>query len=75
MACAGLDPPRWICATPQPAVWTAWDVAAAALILEEAGGVVTDFDGGPDYMKPPYALVASTPALHPLMLEKLHPRR
>lgn len=53
----------------------AWDVAAAALILEEAGGVVTDFDGGPDYMKPPYALVASTPALHPLMLEKLHPRR
>jgi myo-inositol-1(or 4)-monophosphatase len=25
----------------------AWDVAAAVLLLEEAGGVATDFDGGP----------------------------
>jgi myo-inositol-1(or 4)-monophosphatase len=25
----------------------AWDVAAGTLIVEEAGGVVTDFKGGP----------------------------
>ena len=27
-----------------------WDVAAAALIVEEAGGAVTDFSGGADYV-------------------------
>jgi myo-inositol-1(or 4)-monophosphatase len=26
-----------------------WDVTAGALIVEEAGGKVTDFDSGPDY--------------------------
>lgn len=25
----------------------AWDIAAAAILVEEAGGIVTDFDGGP----------------------------
>jgi myo-inositol-1(or 4)-monophosphatase len=27
-----------------------WDVAAGALLIEEAGGVVTDWSGGPDYL-------------------------
>jgi myo-inositol-1(or 4)-monophosphatase len=27
-----------------------WDVAAGGLLIEEAGGVVTDWDGGPDYL-------------------------
>ena len=27
-----------------------WDIAAGALLVEEAGGVVTDFNGGPDYL-------------------------
>lgn len=27
-----------------------WDVAAGALLIEEAGGVVTDWDGGPGYL-------------------------
>ncbi|MFY9549685.1 MAG: inositol monophosphatase family protein [Thermoanaerobaculia bacterium] len=28
-----------------------WDVAAGALLIEEAGGVLTDFDGGSDYLE------------------------
>lgn len=28
----------------------AWDVAAGALIVKEAGGLVTDFEGGDDYL-------------------------
>ncbi len=28
-----------------------WDIAAGSLILEEAGGIVTDFDGGTDYVR------------------------
>jgi myo-inositol-1(or 4)-monophosphatase len=27
-----------------------WDVAAGGLLIEEAGGVVTDWGGGPDYL-------------------------
>jgi myo-inositol-1(or 4)-monophosphatase len=27
-----------------------WDVAAGGLLIEEAGGVVTDWSGGPDYL-------------------------
>ena len=29
----------------------AWDMAAGIIIMREAGGVVTDFDGGNDMMK------------------------
>jgi myo-inositol-1(or 4)-monophosphatase len=28
----------------------AWDVAAGALLVTESGGVVTDWDGGSDYL-------------------------
>jgi myo-inositol-1(or 4)-monophosphatase len=28
----------------------AWDVAAGALLIEESGGVVTDWEGGPGYL-------------------------
>ena len=29
---------------------SAWDIAAGSLIIEEAGGVITDFGGGDDYL-------------------------
>jgi myo-inositol-1(or 4)-monophosphatase len=48
----------------------AWDVAAGLLLVEEAGGRITDFDGAP----PPRSgerLVASNGPLHPAMLEVL----
>ena len=48
----------------------AWDVAAGLLLVEEAGGRITDFEGAP----PPRSgerLVASNGPLHPIMLEIL----
>ncbi len=47
-----------------------WDIAAGALIVAEAGGVVTKLDGVPDYLKPPFHILASNPAIHALMLEE-----
>jgi myo-inositol-1(or 4)-monophosphatase len=46
----------------------AWDIAAGMLLVEEAGGVVTDIAGKPIELVPPYSIVASTPALHPQMM-------
>jgi myo-inositol-1(or 4)-monophosphatase len=51
-----------------------WDLAAAAVIMDEAGGVTTDHRGNPH----PYnrenprfpSLVASGKALHPLLIER-----
>jgi myo-inositol-1(or 4)-monophosphatase len=45
-----------------------WDVAASALIAEEAGARITSLNGDAQYMKPPYDMVAANPVLHPQML-------
>ena len=42
----------------------AWDIAAGALIVEEAGGIVTGMSGEEDYFKPPYAIIATAPGIH-----------
>jgi myo-inositol-1(or 4)-monophosphatase len=51
---------------------SSWDVAAAGLVAECAGAVVTDFDGGPwfDLARAPkqLGLVAAPPAHHPTLL-------
>ena len=51
-----------------------WDLAAAALLVEEAGGIVTDHHGGPHRYNraiPRFpSLVASGKALHPLLIER-----
>jgi len=39
-----------------------WDVAAGALIVQEAGGVVQDFSGGSDFMKN-QQILAATPGI------------
>jgi myo-inositol-1(or 4)-monophosphatase len=45
-----------------------WDVAAATLILEEAGGRVTTWTGGPlDLMQPTFPLASNGP-MHPFAL-------
>jgi myo-inositol-1(or 4)-monophosphatase len=44
-----------------------WDIAAAALLVEEAGGRVTDLDGGPFAVRAG-RLVASNGAVHEQML-------
>lgn len=48
-----------------------WDVAAGALLIEEAGGVVTDWSGGPDYLAGD--ILAGPPAVHEVLLELARP--
>lgn len=48
-----------------------WDVAAGALIARQAGAVVTDIIGGPDFMTEPPSIVAANPHLHHLLLREL----
>ncbi|MCE1253684.1 MAG: inositol monophosphatase [Anaerolineae bacterium] len=50
----------------------AWDVAAGALMVEEAGGKVTTVEGDVDYMKPPYALLAAAPDLHQTIMDVIN---
>jgi len=44
-----------------------WDVAAGALLVQEAGGVVTDVAGGNGYLRG--EIVAASPTVHPWMVE------
>lgn len=46
-----------------------WDIAAGALIVEEAGGHVTDFEGNPDAWKESGNVVAGDPMCHQQMFE------
>ncbi len=48
-----------------------WDVAAGILIIQEAGGIVTDLEGNP--AKPVHGpFVAGNPAIHGWLLEAIH---
>jgi myo-inositol-1(or 4)-monophosphatase len=51
-----------------------WDVAAGSLLVEEAGGVVSDFHGGDRHVDGG-DIVASTPALHDSLLDAMDPLR
>lgn len=42
----------------------AWDVAAGALLVEEAGGVVTRMDGGPLELSQPHPVASASRQLH-----------
>ncbi|MDQ4149338.1 MAG: inositol monophosphatase, partial [Actinomycetota bacterium] len=44
-----------------------WDVAAGGLLVEEAGGRVTDWAGGPDYLSGD--VIAASPSAHPMLME------
>ncbi len=46
------------------------DVAAGALLVREAGGIVTDADGGEDWLRGGH-IVAAGPALHPRIRQHL----
>lgn len=50
----------------------AWDVAAGSLIVKEAGGTITDFSGGENYMFGRQMLASNT-AIHGDMLRILSP--
>lgn len=46
----------------------AWDVAAGAVIAQEAGAKVTNVRGGADFISKPQSVLAANPVLHSLML-------
>jgi myo-inositol-1(or 4)-monophosphatase len=48
-----------------------YDIAAGALIVEEAGGTVTDVHGGPDFLTPPCSVLATNGRIHQPMLDAL----
>jgi len=47
---------------------SSWDVAAGSLIVQEAGGVVTDFDARHRYIDSG-DIIAANPGIHPSLLE------
>ncbi len=47
---------------------SAWDVAAGGLMIKEAGGIITDFSGGEDYLATGN-VVAGNPSTHGRLLE------
>ena len=47
---------------------SAWDMAAGALMIKEAGGLVTDFGGEDNYLKTG-TIVAATPKAFPALLQ------
>jgi len=47
-----------------------WDIAAGAVLIQEAGGVITDFEGGPDYLRSGN-VVAGNPAVHKKLLREV----
>ena len=49
-----------------------WDIAAGALIIEEAGGIVSDFVGERNYLESGN-IVAGTPRIHGDILKQLTP--
>ncbi len=49
-----------------------WDVAAGGLVAEEGGAIVTNVDGGKDYLFQPQSIVAAAPGIHGKLLEGLH---
>ena len=49
-----------------------WDMAAGALLIREAGGIVTDFAGGEDYMTSGN-VVAGNPKVHSAVLQAIQP--
>ncbi len=46
---------------------SSWDVAAGALLVEEAGGRVSDWTGGPDYLSG--GILAGSPAVHEALVD------
>lgn len=49
----------------------AWDVAAAGLIAEEAGAMVTNLAGEKDYLATPVSIIAANEILHAQILAEL----
>ena len=49
-----------------------WDMAAGALLVEEAGGFISDFGGGKNFMETGN-VVTGNPKIHKQMLDLIQP--
>ena len=49
-----------------------WDMAAGALLVQEAGGLISAFNGSDQYLFNE-SVVAATPRVHGQLLDKIHP--
>ena len=49
-----------------------WDIAAGALLIQEAGGLISDFNGGHDYLKNGH-IVCGNPKCFKAMLQTVKP--
>ncbi len=47
-----------------------WDVAAGAFLVQEAGGLITDFKGGNDFLFG-NEVIAAGPVIHSAMLDMI----
>lgn len=67
----------WLAAGRTDGFWefnlNAWDIAAGALIVREAGGIVTDFFGNDGYLDSG-DIIAASPKVFPEMLKIIEPR-
>ncbi len=52
---------------------SSWDIAAGVLLVQEAGGTVTEMDGQPFEIVPRPSMVVSNGRIHPQMLQILAP--
>lgn len=48
-----------------------WDIAAGALLITEAGGIISDMNGNPIDYTDPIPVIAANPQIYPLLLEKI----
>ena len=53
---------------------SAWDIAGGSVLIEEAGGIITDMDGGSDYLESGN-VVCGPPGLHRELLEVIGSHR
>lgn len=71
---AALDM-AWVAAGRYDAYWerdlNQWDIAAGVVIVQEAGGMVTDADGAPNPRGAADGVLAANLDLHPRLLERL----
>jgi myo-inositol-1(or 4)-monophosphatase len=62
----------WLAAGRTDGFWefnlSAWDIAAGALIVREAGGIISDFQGGDNYLKSG-DVIAASPKVFPEMMK------
>jgi myo-inositol-1(or 4)-monophosphatase len=49
-----------------------WDLAAASLLIKEAGGLISDMQGGEDYLRQG-DVIAGTPKVFKALLQTLIP--